>query len=146
MVDLREQTRRHQLLLELLDLRQVHLTEEVRRCRPLSFPTQPSVLSVSSGRRPCSRPCSSPTLEVAVTPDRSEQSTASLQSRRSTLLPTWQVTLEIFTRVQANTSRWIQLDHYQRILPQISSVVSWPRWAPQFDCKSTFGTLFTLSS
>ena len=60
------------MLLELLDLGQVHLTEEVRRRCSLCFSTRPPALTVRLGPRPRSRAGSCPALQVAVTSGRSE--------------------------------------------------------------------------
>lgn len=68
-----EQTHGHYVLLEFLDLCQVHLTEEVRRRHSLSFSTRPSALSIRPGHRPSSCPCFCPALEVAVTSGTSDQ-------------------------------------------------------------------------
>lgn len=84
---IREQTHCHYVLLELLDLCQVHLTEEVRRRRSLSFSTRPAALSVRLGHRPCSSACSCPALEVAVTSGRSEYKSI-FKAQKCSLFPT----------------------------------------------------------
>lgn len=77
---MRAETHGHQVLLQLLNLRQVHFTEQVRGRHRLRLPTRPSALSVCPGRRPRGGARSDATLEVTVTSVMSDRTRRQVQN------------------------------------------------------------------